>query len=162
MVLALAAALTAAGCGWLAPHRVPIQQGNVVTQDMIDQLQPGMTRRQVAFVLGEPVLRNDFEPDRWDYVYSIYGADRELRIRRISLFFRDEALSHFAGDLAPSDIVETPDLEEWDPELPDVSPGPGPYPGPGPAPGPTPGPPPAPSPGGEPTPGGEPGPGPRI
>ena len=53
-------------------YRVTVQQGNVITQNMIDQLKPGMTRRQVAYIMGEPVLRNTFNEDRWDYIYTIY------------------------------------------------------------------------------------------
>jgi outer membrane protein assembly factor BamE len=137
------------GCGWFDVHRIPVQQGNVVTQDMIDQLRPGMTRRQVAFVLGEPVLRNAFEPDRWDYVYRIYDRERHLEVRRVSLFFRDDRLSHFAGDVAPGDVMHIPDPEP--PELeflprdedfppPGTGPAPEPLPEPGPAPMPAPGP----------------------
>jgi outer membrane protein assembly factor BamE len=152
--LCLAAALTLGGCGIFSVHRVPVQQGNVVTQQMIDQLQPGMTRRQVAFVLGEPVLRNAFEPDRWDYVYSLYDRERQLEIRRVSLFFRDDRLTHFAGDIVPSDVARLPDPQELHPELPgprreaplpgtdpapDPLPEPGPHPGPAPQPLPLPG-----------------------
>ena len=46
-------------------HKVSVQQGNVITQEMIDRLKPGMTRSQVAYVMGEPVIENTFNPDRW-------------------------------------------------------------------------------------------------
>ena len=49
-------------------YRVVIQQGNVVTQDMIDQLKPGMTREQVSYVMGQPIMRNTFKNSRWDFV----------------------------------------------------------------------------------------------
>jgi outer membrane protein assembly factor BamE len=117
LILVLLAAMTLGGCGFLQPHRVPVQQGNVVTQQMIDQLEPGMTRRQVAYVLGEPVLRNEFEPNRWDYVYSIYDRDRRLEVRRVSLFFREDRLSHFVGDVAPSGVADARDLPGLEPHV---------------------------------------------
>ena len=52
-------------------YKVAIQQGNVITQEMVDKLKPGMTRRQVAFVMGEPVLRDPFDDTKWVYLYSI-------------------------------------------------------------------------------------------
>ena len=85
---------------------VAIQQGNVITQEMIDRLKPGMTRRQVAFVMGEPVLRNPFNPDRWDYVYSVQVGNVVYQQMRMSLFFENEALAKFSGDLAPTTAAE--------------------------------------------------------
>ena len=52
-------------------HRITIQQGNVISQAMIDKLRPGMTRSQVRFVLGNPVVSDSLNQDQWDYVYSI-------------------------------------------------------------------------------------------
>ena len=83
-------------------YRVTVQQGNVITQEMVDKLKPGMTRSQVAFVMGEPILRNTFNEDRWDYIYTVYLPgyfDQEVRM---SLFFQDEVLAYFTGDLAPT------------------------------------------------------------
>ncbi|MCZ6889656.1 MAG: outer membrane protein assembly factor BamE [Gammaproteobacteria bacterium] len=97
--------VTTAGCTLRNPfkvHRITIQQGNVVTQDMIDQLKPGMTREQVAFIMGEPVIRNTFDSDRWDYVYSIVIPGAYENKQLVSLYFIDEELSYFTGDLAPT------------------------------------------------------------
>lgn len=84
-------------------HRPSMQQGNVVTQKMIDQLKPGMTREQVAFVMGQPVIQNTFNANRWDYVYTrkIRGIQRSSTT--VSLFFADDRLSFFVGHLAPRD-----------------------------------------------------------
>ena len=102
-----------AACSFHLPrvHKIVIQQGNVITQEMVDRLKPGMTRRQVAFVMGEPVLRNDFTPDRWDYVYSIQLPNQPTEVHRLSLFFEDEVLAYFTGDFAPTSAqkdAETP------------------------------------------------------
>ncbi len=80
-------------------YRIDIQQGNDVTQEMINQLEPGMTKSQVAYVMGTPLLIDTFHPNRWDYIYSYTpgGGDREQR--RITLLFDDEEkLSHLEGN----------------------------------------------------------------
>ncbi|MFU8813799.1 MAG: outer membrane protein assembly factor BamE [Pseudomonadales bacterium] len=83
-------------------HKVTVQQGNVITQEMIDRLRPGMTRSQVAFVMGEPVFRNPFDDRRWDYVYTLEVPGIYQDTKRMSLFFEDGVLSHFSGDYAPT------------------------------------------------------------
>ena len=85
-------------------HKVTVQQGNVITQEMIDRLKPGMTKEQVAFVMGEPVVRNAFNQDRWDYIYSVEVRGRFAESRRVTLHFEDGLLASFSGDYAPSDV----------------------------------------------------------
>ncbi len=98
-------------------HKVTVQQGNVITQDMIDQLKPGMTRGQVAYVMGDPVFRNTFDDNRWDYIYSIevpgYYKDKKM----VSLFFENDVLAYFTGDYTPSENSEDNEPEpEPEPE----------------------------------------------
>ncbi len=82
-------------------HKITVYQGNVLTQRMVDDLRPGMTRRQVVFVLGEPVNVNPFRLDRWDYIYTVAtGEDFNLN-RRVSVYFQEDALVRIEGDLAP-------------------------------------------------------------
>ncbi len=100
------------GCNQLQVHKVEVQQGNVVTQQMIDTLRPGMSRRQVAFVMGEPVLRDALVPDRWDYVFSIPDHNRTTLIRRISLYFEDDALVRLEGQLMADDVLRLPTLSD--------------------------------------------------
>ena len=96
------AALLTASCALPRIHRVTVQQGNVITQEMVDQLKPGMTREQVTFVMGQPVVRNAFDDTRWDYVYTIdVPGSYESRLL-VSLYFAGDALSRIAGDLAPA------------------------------------------------------------
>lgn len=86
-------------------HRVTIQQGNVITQEMIDRLRPGMTRRQVQFVMGEPILGNTFQADRWEYLYTIQVGSQPRRQQRLTLHFEGDALNSFEGDFAPGEIT---------------------------------------------------------
>jgi outer membrane protein assembly factor BamE len=101
--------LLAAGCSFRMPklalprvHKITVQQGNVITQEMIDQLKPGMTRSQVAFVMGEPIFRNSFDEDRWDYVYTVEVPGFYQDERRVSLYFDSDLLAYFTGDYAPT------------------------------------------------------------
>ena len=100
------ASLVLAGCSFKRPrlprvHKLTVQQGNVINQDMIDKLRPGMSRSQVAFVMGEPVVRNSFNDDRWDYVYTIELPGVYSTTQTVSLYFVDEQLAYFTGDLVP-------------------------------------------------------------
>src|SRR3990170_4201353 len=65
----LAAATLLAGC--VSPYKIDVQQGNVVSQEMLEKLKPGMTKSQVRFALGTPLIADSFHPDRWDYFYSL-------------------------------------------------------------------------------------------
>lgn len=103
MAVALALATILTSCALPRVYKVTVQQGNVITQQMVDRLQPGMTREQVAYVMGEPVIRNPFDQDRWDYVYTLRVPGVVQDHMKMSLFFTDGLLSHFVGDLAPSD-----------------------------------------------------------
>jgi outer membrane protein assembly factor BamE len=83
-------------------HKVTVQQGNVITQEMIDRLKPGMTRSQVAFVMGEPVFRNPFDDRRWDYIYTLQIPGYYEDTKRMSLYFENDVLAYFTGDYAPT------------------------------------------------------------
>ena len=87
-------------------HRITVQQGNVITQQMIDKLKPGMTRSQVRFVLGNAVIDDQLDADRWDYVYSIQIAGGNPIRKVLTVYFLDDRLSYFEGDFVPSDEYE--------------------------------------------------------
>lgn len=98
-------ALILAGCSYvptlpgLSPHRIDIQQGNYVTQEMVSKLQPGMTKSQVRFALGTPLVTDPFHPDRWDYVFVQQRQGRVVQHRRIIVVFQDEKLARIEGDV---------------------------------------------------------------
>lgn len=103
--LAALAALTA--CNPLKPYRMEIQQGNFVTQEQVSKLQSGMTKEQVRFILGTPLLTDVFHADRWDYIYRRQRArSNELEERRLTLFFEDNRLSRVDGDVMPARQAE--------------------------------------------------------
>jgi outer membrane protein assembly factor BamE len=96
------------GCGvpripGITPYKPEIQQGNYLSQDVVSQIKPGMSREQVRFILGTPLLTDPFHADRWDYVYWKEAQNGKREERRIALFFTDGKLDRIAGDaqLAP-------------------------------------------------------------
>lgn len=101
----LLVALLVAGCkdvSIITPYKMDIQQGNVVTQEMIARLQPGMTRSQVRFALGTPLVVDPFRADRWDYVYVYMKRGVVTEQRRIVVVFTDDKLARIEGDVAPA------------------------------------------------------------
>lgn len=112
LVLAIFTCVLLAGCSTFKfplVHRIAIQQGNVITQTMIDKLKPGMTRSQVRFVLGNPVLDDSLNRDRWDYVYTVQLGSGDQTQKVLQVYFIEERLSHFEGDFIPTD--KNPDKE---------------------------------------------------
>lgn len=81
------------------PYRIDVRQGNYVDQEMISRLRRGMTRDQVRFVLGSPLVVDLFRTDRWDYVYRYRPGSGAAEQRVISVFFVDDLLDHVEGDV---------------------------------------------------------------
>lgn len=82
-------------------YKVDIQQGNVITQDMVARLKPGMTKAQVRYVLGSPPITDMFHANRWDYVYTYKKRGKLTEERKLALFFDNEQLARVSGDVAP-------------------------------------------------------------
>jgi outer membrane protein assembly factor BamE len=101
-------------CSWvprpIREYKIDIQQGNVLTQDMVSQLRPGLTKDQVRFILGTPVLMDMFHSNRWDYFYSLRkGSTEEFESRKFAVFFDDEdRLARVEGDVSPREAAEAP------------------------------------------------------
>lgn len=88
--------------------RFPIQQGNIVTQEMIDQLQPGMTRAQVRFVMGTPLVADTFAQNRWDYLYDLTQPSGKKLREQVSIYFDGDRLVGISGDYLPSGAAGAP------------------------------------------------------
>lgn len=104
-------------------YKMTVQQGNIVNEEMVDQLQPGMTKRQVRYLLGTPLLTDFFNTDRWDYTYTIRRGHQEMEIKTLTLHFADDSLVRIEGDLRPDPnraaarepkeiVVSVPDYKE--------------------------------------------------
>src|SRR4051812_5759995 len=87
----------------ISPYRIDIQQGNVVTQEMVSKLKAGMTRSQVRFVLGSPLVTDMFHNDRWDYVYLMQKQGKADERRRLTVIFDGDKLVNLEGDVVLND-----------------------------------------------------------
>jgi len=83
-------------------YKIDVIQGNVITQEMINQLRPGMDKRQVKFILGTPLLVDPFHKERWDYFYDLKKAGKQQKKERITVFFEGDKLINLAGNFKPS------------------------------------------------------------
>lgn len=89
---------------WIfSPYRPDIQQGNFVSQEMLDQLKVGQTRDQVRFILGSPMLNDAFHEDRWDYPFYLARGNGELTTSRVTVFFKDDRVERFEGGNLPTE-----------------------------------------------------------
>ena len=99
----LSVALLFAGCSYIpqiSPYRMEIQQGNLVNQEMVSKLTVGMTKEQVRFVLGTPLIIDPFRVDRWDYVFLRQRENSsEVEKRRVVVFFEENKLTRLEGDV---------------------------------------------------------------
>lgn len=82
-------------------YKAEIQQGNVVNAEMLDNLKLGMTKRQVVFLLGTPLINDPFHAQRWDYFYSLSKGGGKPEQRCLTVYFKDDAVVSVEGDLAP-------------------------------------------------------------
>lgn len=91
--------LLLSGC-FLMPYRIDVQQGNYLERETIAKLKPGMTRAQVRFILGTPLIADPFNPNRWDYLYYVRPRGRIKDVRRLTLYFEDDKLKRAYADAA--------------------------------------------------------------
>jgi len=89
--------------GLFTPYRVDVVQGNVVTQEVMAQIQPGLGRLQVREILGTPLLADPFHTDRWDYVFTIDRQGVPPQKRRVSVFFKGDVVERFDTEALPAE-----------------------------------------------------------
>ncbi|WP_311883306.1 outer membrane protein assembly factor BamE [Halomonas piscis] len=118
-IIALSVTLaTVSGCSTFGVYKRDIPQGNLITQEMVQQLRPGMSQRQVTQVMGRPLLEAPFDAREWDYVFQLDKAYSGVETRRLTLTFDDtgqlvniEKDGNIAKDL-PLDINTAPGASE--------------------------------------------------
>jgi outer membrane protein assembly factor BamE len=94
-----------------SPYKIDIVQGNVVTREQADLLQPGMPRQQVRDILGTPLVTSVFHADRWDYVFTFRRQGQEPQRRRLTVFFRGDVLERYEADELPSESAFVSSLD---------------------------------------------------
>ena len=94
--------ITACGfVGFPGVYKINVEQGNIIDQEKVDKLQIGMSRRQVRFILGTPLIEDSFNPDRWDYSHTIRNGKNSILDERLTVFFEGDKLARIEGDFAP-------------------------------------------------------------
>ncbi len=98
----------------ISPYKIDIQQGNIITQEMLSKLKAGMTRAQVRFVLGSPLVVDPFRGDRWDYVSLFQKQGKEVERRRVTVIFDEDKLIRIEGDVTLTDnaLIQEPVVEK--------------------------------------------------
>ncbi|MHB0774694.1 outer membrane protein assembly factor BamE [Halomonas sp. WWR20] len=98
------------GCSYFGVYKRDLPQGNLITQDMLEQLKPGMTREQVQYIMGSPLLETPFARDQWDYVFYLDEAYGGTVQKRVTLSFQGERLADISksGDI-DADVEMTSD-----------------------------------------------------
>ena len=90
----------------LGVYKIDINQGNYLSQDMVDKLKTGMTKPQVRTVLGTPLVTSAFRDNRWDYVYEFTRQGKVREHRQFTVYFVDDTLARWEGDEMPQSVVE--------------------------------------------------------
>lgn len=105
-------------------YRPTIQQGNVITQETINQLEPGMSKRQVTYLLGTPSLVDTFHQNRWDYIYTLKENAAPMEQKNLTLYFENDKLVRISGDFrpVPVDDMSVADKKETVVDVPDYEP----------------------------------------
>jgi outer membrane protein assembly factor BamE len=114
--LAVAAALAVAGCSTLSTYmpivesvgiyKIDVNQGNYLSQDMVDKLKVGMTQQQVRIALGTPLVTSVFREDRWDYVYEFQRQGKVREHRQFTVYFAENKLARWEGDEMPQSQID--------------------------------------------------------
>lgn len=114
--LACAAVAALAGCTTVreyiptvdsfAVYKIDVNQGNYLSQDMVDRLKEGMTKQQVRLVLGTPLVTSAFRDNRWDYVYEFARQGKVREHRKFTVYFAEDKLARWEGDEMPQSVVE--------------------------------------------------------
>jgi outer membrane protein assembly factor BamE len=91
--------------GLLRPYKIDIQQGNFVSQEQAAKLQEGMTKDQVRFVLGSPLLTDLFHNERWDYVFRLKKGNGEITTNRLTVFFKEDRVSRIESTPLPDEAA---------------------------------------------------------
>lgn len=90
--------LLLASCGWLAPHKIEIRQGNLISPEMRARVKVGMTQQQVKIVLGTPLVSDPFHANRWDYIYRFEQEGKLVESQHMTLYFDKDILQRIEED----------------------------------------------------------------
>jgi len=103
--LILLSLLLSSCSGWLTPYKMEIRQGNYVMSEMREKLKLGMSKQQVRYVMGTPIIIDVFHSNRWDYVYRLEHEGRVVEKQNLTLYFEGENLVRIDEGKPPVDTA---------------------------------------------------------
>lgn len=112
-LILLIVSLFLSSCSLIQPHRLDVQQGNIVEQKQVNQLKLGMTKDQVQFILGTPMLMDMFHLNRWDYIHTMKNGHNKMEQKQLTLYFNADKLIKINGDMRPG-VTSTNDSNKND------------------------------------------------
>tara|TARA_R110001592_G_scaffold215025_1_gene468215 strand:- start:76199 stop:76573 length:375 start_codon:yes stop_codon:yes gene_type:complete len=115
LIFALLLTLGLSACsfvGFPGVYKIDVEQGNIVTPEMVGQLKPGMSRRQVRFILGTPLLEDPFNQSRWDYPYVKRNGQKVLSESKLMVYFDGDSLMKYDSDIEEEDLPAELDSEQ--------------------------------------------------
>ena len=96
LLLALASTALLGGCGLI--YKVDVYQGSLLEKESVDQLKPGLSKRQVYALLGSPAVQDPFHQSRWDYLATVSKRGRDTEVKNLVLSFDGDTLASIEGD----------------------------------------------------------------
>lgn len=112
-LILLSVSLFLFSCSYIQPHRLDVQQGNIVEQKQVNQLKLGMSKDQVQFILGTSMLMDVFHSNRWDYIHTMKKGHNNMEQKQLTLYFNADKLIRINGDMIPG-IISTNDSNKND------------------------------------------------
>ncbi len=106
LLATLMVCMTLSGC-----YKTPVQQGNILKQEDIDEIKPGMSKQQVVILLGTPTVADPFNQDRWDYINTTKVKGEFKKLKKFSLFFENNELVRTEGNYFPNKEEVTTDAD---------------------------------------------------
>ena len=100
----------------VTPYKIDVVQGNFVSREQVQALQPGMGRQQVRDILGTPLITSLFHADRWEYVFTLKRPGTPVQTRKLTVYFQGDTFERFEGDEMPSDSEFVATLEKNKPQ----------------------------------------------
>ena len=90
------------GCSnYIPAYKIDVQQGNILTQEDVNQIKTGMDKNKIQYILGSPTITDPFHPDRWDYAYTLKPGWGDLEKKNVTLYFEKDILVKISGSVLP-------------------------------------------------------------
>ena len=112
ILLASCSSMSLPGLSSLSPHKIEIQQGNLITPEMREKIKVGMSAPMVRSILGTPLIVDPFHAKRWDYVYSLEQGGKLVEKQRLTLYFEDDHLTRIDDSAMPAEAAPASPTEK--------------------------------------------------